>query len=206
MTGFPNKAEVLTALLPNHWKACTIMADLTEEQKLEIVAALARFREPAAIIAYFQSEHGLEIDHKQVGRYDPQRSYFAGGEKWRVIFDAKRKAYLHDVAIVPIANQGYRLNAIQTGVDAAMKAEKWMVMARLLELAAREVGGMLTNQHNVRIDDNRPKRAIDMSPEERRAAMAEIIRQAMEQRGGSTENLPGVQQSSRGLTVVDCVQ
>lgn len=158
------------------------MADLTDDQKLEIVAALACFREPAAIIAYFQSEYGLVIDYKQVARYDPQRSYYAGGEKWREIFDAKRKAYLHDVATVPIANQGYRLNAIQTGVDAAMKAENWMVMARLLELAAREVGGLLTNQHNVRIDDNRPKRAIDMNPEERRAALSDLIRQAIENR------------------------
>lgn len=62
------------------------MADLTDEQKLEIVAALACFREPAVIIQHFQSEHGLQIDHKQVGRYDPVRSYYAGGDKWREIW------------------------------------------------------------------------------------------------------------------------
>lgn len=82
------------------------MADLTDHQKLELISMLAGFREPGAIILHFQSEHGLEIDHKQVGRYDPTRSYYAGGEKWRDIFDAKRKAYLEDVSSIPIAHQG----------------------------------------------------------------------------------------------------
>ena len=38
--------------------------------------------------------------------YDPTRPYFDAGEKWREVFETKRKAYLEDVQKVPIANQG----------------------------------------------------------------------------------------------------
>lgn len=171
------------------------MADLTDEQKLEIVAALACFREPGAIIQHFQSEHGLEIDHKQVGRYDPNRSYYAGGEKWRDIFDAKRKAYVEEVASVPISNQGYRLNRLNEMASVALKEGKRAEAAIYLKQAAEEVGGAMTNRRDLRIDENRRPRPSDMTPEERRSAMAELIRQALEkmaERGRLVEKSAGV--------------
>ena len=170
------------------------MADLTDDQKLEIVAALACFREPAAIIAHFQSEHGLDLTHKQIGRYDPHRSYYAGGEKWRGIFDAKRKAYLEEIASVPIANQGFRLNVLNEMAQKALRENKPALVAQLLKQAAEEVGGALTNQRGFHVEENRRQRVADMTPEDRRAAMAELIRQAMEgrDRDGSTKGSAGV--------------
>lgn len=153
------------------------MANLTDEQKLEIVSMLACFREPASIVTYFQSEYGLQIDHKQVGRYDPTRSYFAGGEKWREIFEARRKTYLTNVEDVPVAHQAYRLNLLQEGVEAAKKAGDWVLVAKLSEQPAKEVGGALTNQHKVRVDAGR-KSVRDMSPEDRKAALADVIAKA----------------------------
>ena len=182
-------------LLPNYWNVHAIMADLTDEQKLEIVAALACFRESAVINQHFQSEHGLQIDHKQVGRYDPNRSYYAGGDKWREIFDAKRKAYVEEVASVPIANQGYRINRLNEMASAALKEGKRAEAAMNLKQAAEEVGGAMTNRRDLRIEENRRPRPADMTPEERRSAMAELIRKAMEQaaeRSGSVEKSAGV--------------
>jgi hypothetical protein len=158
------------------------MADLTEAQKLEIVSMLACFREPSAIIAHFHTEYDLELDRKQVGRYDPQRSYYAGGDKWRSIFDARRKAFLEDVTAVPIAHLGYRLQMLQQGLDAARRANNWPLVASLLEQAAKEMGGIYTSRRSLQISDTAPKTARDMSPEERQAALAEILRQAMERR------------------------
>lgn len=155
------------------------MADLTEEQKLELVSMLACFSEPAAIIRHFQSEFGLTIEHKQVGRYDPTRAYFAAGAKWREVFEARRAAYLNDVSAVPVAHQAYRLNLLQEGVDDAKRSGNWKLVAELAEQAAKEVGGILTNQRNHQIDD-RKSSARDLSPEERKSALAEIIRQAQE--------------------------
>lgn len=158
------------------------MADLSEEQKWEIVEALACFRDVPSIIRAFHIEYGITLDRKQVGRYDPTRPYYAGGEKWREIFDARRKACLEDVFAIPVAHKAYRLNMLQEGIDAARGAKNWVLMAQLLEQSAKEVGGVLTNQRDVRIDDSRRQRAADMTPEERKAAIAEVIRQVMEMR------------------------
>ena len=155
------------------------MADLTEHQKLELVSMLACFREPAAIIRHFQLEFGLTIEHKQVGRYDPTRAYFAAGAKWRDVFEARRAAYLNDVSAVPVAHQAYRLNLLQEGIESAKRSGNWKLVAELAEQAAKEVGGILTNQRHHHIDD-RKSSVRDLSPEERKNALAEIIRQAQE--------------------------
>ena len=165
------------------------MADLTEHQKLEIVEALAGFQSPSAIIAHFRSAYGLDLTHKQVGRYDPTRPYYEGGGRWREIFEAHRKACLEDVSAIPVAHKAYRLNMLQEGVDAARAAKNWVLMARLLKQAAEEVGRVYTSQGAVQSDDpaeraayERFRRITGMSQEERRAAVAEIIRRALEER------------------------
>lgn len=158
------------------------MADLNEEQKLELVSMLACFREPATIIAHFLDDHGLSLTHKQVGMYDPTRSYYSAGEKWRDIFDAKRAAYMQEVASIPIANQGFRLNLLNEQAMKAFKENKPALGAQLLEQAAKEVGGILTNERNVRVDDSRRQRASEMSSEDRRAALVQIIAEAMQSR------------------------
>ena len=158
------------------------MAELTDDQKLEMVEMLACFRDVTTIINHFGETYGLVINHRQVGGYDPMRPYYEAGDKWRAIFEARRKAYLEAVSAVPIANQGYRINILQEQLNAALKANKTPEVLSILEQAAKEVGGILTNQRELRVDDNRRPKAIDLTPEERRSAMAEIIRVAMEQR------------------------
>lgn len=116
------------------------MAELSEGQKLELVSMLACFREPATIIAYFRQEHGLELSHKQVGGYDPTRSYFEGSDRWRTIFAEKRRSYLEEVTSIPIANQGFRLNLLNELVMKAVRENKPALAAKLLEQAARDVG------------------------------------------------------------------
>lgn len=166
------------------------MADLTDHQKLEIVEALAGFQSPSAIIAHFRSAHDLDLTHKQVGRYDPTRPYYEGGERWREIFDARRKAFLEDVSAVPVAHKAYRLNTLQEGVDAAKRAKNWPLVAQLLEQAAKEVGGALTNRRDLRLDDQYRQHAVETTAEDRRAAMAEIIRQAMELKASGQLPIP----------------
>lgn len=153
------------------------MAELSEEHKLEIVTMLACFREPAQIVNHFGEEYGLQIDVRQVGAYDPTRSYYDAGDKWRDIFDAKRAAYLQEVASVPIANQGFRLQILNDELKKAIKDGKSTLP--ILEQAAKEVGGVLTNQRDVRIDDNRRQRVSEMSAEDRKAVLAGVIADAM---------------------------
>lgn len=153
------------------------MAELSEANKLEIVSMLACYRDSQQIVDYFREEHELDLTLKQVGSYDPTRSYYEAGDKWRDIFDAKRKQYLEEVASVPIANQGFRLNVLNEELKKAVKDGKSPLA--ILEQAAKEVGGVLTNQRDVRIDDNRRARVSEMSPEDRKAVLAGVIADAM---------------------------
>lgn len=169
--------------LPTYWNDLTIMADLTEDQKRAIVEALACFSDVPTIIGMFHKDYGIQLDRKQVGRYDPTRPYYAGGERWREIFEARRRAYLEDLAAVPVAHQGYRLNMLQRGVDAAAKAGNWLLAAKLLEQAAKEVGGAFTNQKNLRFERDCGRLDYrDMTSQERGAALAELLRQGLEKR------------------------
>ncbi len=159
------------------------MAELSEDQKREIVDMLACFRDPKAIVDHFGENYGLDIPYRQVLAYDPSRPHYDSGDKWRDIFDARRKAYLEEVATVPIANQGFRLNILNEQLRKALaKGDRGGEVLMILEQAAKEVGGILTNQRELRVDDNRRPPPSAMSPEDRKAMLAEIIRTALEQR------------------------
>ncbi|WP_161792446.1 DUF2280 domain-containing protein [Croceibacterium mercuriale] len=156
------------------------MAHLTEYQKLKIVQALASFQPPTDIIEQFRSDYGIELTHKQVGRYDPTRSYYEGGDKWRQVFQACRVKCFENVSAIPVAHKAYRLNVLQEGVDAAKQARNWPLVIQLLKQAAKEVGTVLTNNESVRADDTAKRRDHDTTPEERRATINDLMRQAVE--------------------------
>lgn len=156
------------------------MAELTEPQKLQIVEGLAAFQSPTSIIDHFRSAHGLSLTHKQIGRYDPSRSYFDAGDRWRAVFEARRSAYLESIADVPVAHKAYRLSILQEGIDAARAAGNWVLVMQLLKQAAREVGGTLAEKR-METAFGRRLAARETTPEERKAKLASIIENAVEQ-------------------------
>ena len=151
------------------------VAELSEVEKMEIVTRLARYEAPADIAKELE-QRGIDCDKRQVGGYDPTRPYFEAGDKWRDVFAAARKAYLEDVGAVPVANQGYRLQILQQGIEAAQKAKNWPLVSRLIEQASKEVGGAFTNQRDVSINDSRTPKAKDASPEDRREMLSDLLR------------------------------
>jgi hypothetical protein len=153
------------------------VAELTHAQKETIIVLLAEFRSPSIVVAHMREEHGLELSIQQIVKYDPTRPSYDSGESWRAIFNVAREAYLRDISKVPIAHQAYRLNVLQEALGAAKKARNWKLAAELLEQAAKEVGGALTNSRDVNISDQR--RARDMSSEERRQALGSILAEAL---------------------------
>jgi hypothetical protein len=157
----------------------SIVAELTEEQKLEIVTRLAQFEGPSEIMKDLGTR-GIATDHAQIGSYDPTRPYFEAGEKWREIFDAARKAYLTDVAAVPIANQGYRLNELDKMFKKAVKQGNMKLAAELAEQASKEVGGVYSNVRELNLSDSRRPNPRDLTVEDRQQMLSELIRKAME--------------------------
>lgn len=156
------------------------MAELNDDQKREIVERLACFDTLTDIVAHFRTEHEITVTPKQVGAYDPTRSYYEGGDKWRDVFAARRKIYLEDVSAVPVSSQSYRLNLLQKGITAAERAKNWPLAAQLAKQAAEEMGGLLTNQRHVAIESNRAGDPRNMTPEDRKMALAELLHGALE--------------------------
>lgn len=154
------------------------MADLSEDAKLFIVRAFARFSSPAEVVVMIREDFGIETSVQQVRTYNPDHPRFEAGEKWRPIFEAVRKAYLEDVSSIPIASQAFRLNALQKNYDRAMKHCNLILANAILEQAAKEVGGVLTNARNVSVQQAGGG-FRDLTSEERRRTAAEMIRSAL---------------------------
>lgn len=157
------------------------MAEFSETDKERIVILLARFKRPAEVVAIFKEEFGIETDVQQVRIYDPTHPQFRAGEKWRPIFEAARKEYIEDVSKVPVANQAYRLNLLQEGIEAAKKAKNWKLVAELSEQASKEAGGVFTNVRDLNVNDSR-QRARDMTHEDRLAYLASVLTEALDKR------------------------
>ncbi len=156
------------------------MADLTDDQKRFIVKALAQFRTPTEVIALFRDEFETDADlnTRRVRGYDPTRACYSAGPEWIELFETTRHAYIHDVSAIPIANQGFRLNMLLQMASDARKAGNRGQAAQLLKQAAEEVGGAYTNERNVKVEKTGGG-FKDLTAEERRQAVAEMIRETM---------------------------
>lgn len=126
------------------------MAKLTEPQKLAIVQALACFDTPSEVAAAVKEEFGITISRQQVAAYDPTKATGKDlAKKLRAVFEETRKAFLEDVSTIPIAQQAFRLRALQREFERAKSRGNTTMVAQLLEQAAKELGGALTNRREL---------------------------------------------------------
>lgn len=115
---------------------------LTNDVKALIVDRIAQFLSPQEVVDEIKRQFGIELNRQTIERYDPSK--VAGvnlSKRWRVLFDARRRAYLSAVENVPIANLAVRLQWLQDMVLDLKAMRNYLGAARLLEQAAREVGG-----------------------------------------------------------------
>lgn len=153
------------------------MAILTEDVKAFIVNALACFDTPQQVAEAVKAEFGLTVTRQHCQAYDPSKSMGAKlGKKWREIFNATRRAFLEDQAMIPIANKNFRLRALDRLYQAAASRGNVALAAQLLEQAAKESGGAFTNRREMTGKDGAPlippKSALDMTDDELAAYIA----------------------------------
>ena len=132
-----------------------------------------------ALTVNFLDETGVAVDRFQVRTYDPTNMAYAGGDKWRAIFETERHAYLNLIERIPIANQAYRLNELQRNYALARDKGNLVLANATLEQAAKEVGKSLTNERNIRMNQAHSPLS-ELSSEERRAMVADILSSAVE--------------------------
>ncbi len=126
------------------------MARLDDRIKTRIVQALACYDAPAQVAAAVKDEFGIVVTRQQVQCYDPEK--VAGrslAKRWSDLFFATREAFLRDAASIPIANQSFRLRALQRLYEQASTRGNAALAAAALEQAAKEVGGVFTNRREL---------------------------------------------------------
>jgi hypothetical protein len=156
------------------------MAKLTDELKTEIVVRLAQYEGYSEIARILLAEYSVSVTRFQARSYDPTKPTYAAGDKWREIFWATRNSYLNAVDQVPIAHQAYRLNELQRNYDRARHSGNIVLANKTLEQAAKEVGGVLTKERTLNLQDDRGEDYRSLTPEERRARVYEILKTALE--------------------------
>lgn len=140
------------------------MAALTEDVKAFIVQALACFDTPTQVSEAVKEEFGLELTRMQIASYDPtKKTTRTLAKKWHAIFHETRKTFLINTAAIPIANQSFRLRALQRMYEKSTGRGNYAMAAQLIEQAAKESGGMFTAR--VKSDDDRPPGLEDPNPD-----------------------------------------
>lgn len=120
---------------------------LTDEIRTYIVQCLACFDTPSAVAAQVKAEFKFEISRQAVQNYDPYKKQGTNGaEKWKPLFDATRAAFLEDTAQIGISHRAVRLRTLERLAQKAEDKGNMVLVASLLEQAAKEVGEAYTNK------------------------------------------------------------
>jgi hypothetical protein len=123
---------------------------LTDEQQGFVVQSLACFDTPAAVAKAIKTEFGLTFSSQAIEAYDPTKA--AGrrlAERWRLLFEETRKAFLEDTAQIAISHRAVRLRALQRMAEKAEGQGNLVLAASLMEQAAKEVGDSYTNRREL---------------------------------------------------------
>ena len=118
------------------------MTALSGRITAHIVAALACYESPAKVAADVEAQFGVRLSRQRIEAYHPER--LAGARlspKWRAAFYETRARLLVELDNIPLAHRSYRLRALGRLALQAEGMGNLLLAARIIEQAAREVGG-----------------------------------------------------------------
>ncbi|MEN8392555.1 DUF2280 domain-containing protein [Acinetobacter indicus] len=124
------------------------MAALKEPVKIFIVQALACRDTPQEVVDLVKQEHGIQISRSQCQAYDPTK--YSGrnlSKKFVDLFNKTRADFDAGLIDIPIANKHYRLKQYQKQLE--RNAKNTVMSLKILEQAAKDVGGQFTNRQEI---------------------------------------------------------
>ena len=131
------------------------MAALKEPVKIFIVQALACRDTPQEVVDLVKQEYGIQISRSQCQAYDPTK--YSGrnlSKKFVDLFNKTRADFDAGLIDIPIANKHYRMKRYNALLE---KNTKNTVMSlKILEQAAKDVGGQFTNKQEITGKDGGP--------------------------------------------------
>ncbi|MEN6450573.1 MAG: DUF2280 domain-containing protein [Thermoguttaceae bacterium] len=123
---------------------------MTDEVKAYVIQALASFDSPSQVAAALKDEFGISLSPQAIQTYDPTKH--AGrnlSQKWRVLFESARRAFIDDTSHIAIAHRSTRLRALQRMAQVAERKGNYPLAAQLHKQAAEEMGNAYTNRREL---------------------------------------------------------
>ena len=117
------------------------MAELSHDAKVRLVTLLAQFSGPSRAAELVSAEFAVTVDRRTAWKFDASKRGCTSGPRYRQLFKAVRERWLDDVASIAIAQRGHRLRVLDRLASKLEAAEDYSGVVRVLEQAAREVGG-----------------------------------------------------------------
>lgn len=156
-----------------------IVPKLSSEQKIFIIGELAMFATPTEVAGRFLERFGTHIERSHVAKYDPDGASSNISKELRDCFATRRQRFLEEIDDIPISHRSYRLLQLDRMFVRARDAGNRQQAASLLEQAAKETGGSLTNEVKVK-HSGRVKTNPVLDPEQMKMALADAIAGALE--------------------------
>ena len=138
------------------------MATLKEPVKIFIVQALACRDTPQEVAEAVKQEFKIELDRRQCASYDPTKP--AGqnlSKKFVQLFNETREKFDAGLIDIPIANKHFRLKQYQKQLE--RNAKNTVMSLKILEQAAKDVGGQFTNRQEITGKDGKPIETVNSS-------------------------------------------
>ena len=138
------------------------MATLKEPVKIFIVQSLACRDTPQEVADAVKQEFGIQIERQQVAAYDPTKVRGKDlSKKFVDLFHKTRADFDAGLIDIPIANKHYRLRQYQKQLE---RNSKNVVMSlKILEQAAKDTGGQVTNRQEITGKDGNPIETINQN-------------------------------------------
>lgn len=138
------------------------MAALKEPVKIFIVQALACHDTPQEVADLVKQEFGIQIDRQQCSTYDPTKQRGKNlSKKFVDLFNKTRENFDAGLIDIPIANKHYRLKQYQKQLE--RNAKNAVMSLKILEQAAKDVGGQFTNRQEITGKDGKPIETINQN-------------------------------------------
>ncbi|NUG58951.1 DUF2280 domain-containing protein [Acinetobacter baumannii] len=135
------------------------MAALKEPVKIFIVQALACRDTPQEVVEQVKQEFGVDISRSQCECYDPTK--YSGrnlSKKFVELFELTRDEFDKGLIDIPIANKFYRLKQYQRQLE---KTRNVKTALKILEQAAKDIGGQFTNRQEITGKDGGPVQTVN---------------------------------------------
>jgi len=124
------------------------MASLKDEHRCFIIDQLACFGTLDEIEKGLKEVFQIDVPKSTILRYDPTTVQGSQelGEKWKLLFAARRKTFLDDVSTIPVATQAGRLRMLNDIARQAKNKGNLKMALVAMEQAAKDMGGMFMRQ------------------------------------------------------------